>query len=365
MYKQRSARTSGVLPPEKPPPRPSPTPTPTPLPTVVTIEELVDASNGRDIDRVKQLMRADPEVVSRCDNQGRTVLHHACGKGNLQVVDHILSAILPTTPSLLHQKDGYGETPLHRAARFNHSTISRLLLRHGASLATRDLHGNSPLHVAAHTGKAEMVELLVGLGADVVVQNNVGATPLDVAKVSTFSNKKVVGLLQVASQKVRQMVHSPVAHPTTTHIRPTVRGSETPAQVTEEIFGFRGHYVRSKGEALLDDWLYFHRVWHSYEHQFILPTSPTTLLTPDFYLPDYDVYIELWGFAEDDPIGKTYTARRREKEEMYRKFDAPVIGIGQEDLKCLDDFMGRKLAEWRARKTEGQKSANKPVGRGE
>lgn len=252
MYKQRSARTPGVLPPEKPPPRPPSTPDP--LPTAVTIEELVNASNGRDIDRVKLLMRANPKVVSRCDNQGRTVLHHACGKGNLQVGlnscrsnelpitftfktnFHFLS-LFPSSPfkhfirllitffptyfppphlsftkrtsmvSAVHPFSSFpflthlplcflGETPLHRAARFNHSAIARLLLRHGASLTTRDLHGNSPLHVAAHTGKAEMVELLVGLGADMVIQNNVGATPLDVAKASTFSNKKVVGLLQ-------------------------------------------------------------------------------------------------------------------------------------------------------------------------
>lgn len=64
-------------------------------------------------------------------------------------------------------------------------------------------------------------------------------------------------------------------------------------------------------------------------------------------------------------MGESYTARRREKEEMYRKFDAPVIGIGQEDLKCLDDVMRRKLAEWRARKKEGLESANRPVERGE
>ncbi|RUS24304.1 ankyrin repeat-containing domain protein, partial [Jimgerdemannia flammicorona] len=300
------------------------------LSTPVTLDHVIQASNTRNFEQVKRCLRADPALALACDERGRTLLHHACGKGHLQVVEHILSTAFSTTPSLLHQKDC-------GAARFNHPHITLLLLRQGASLAVRDAQGNTPLHIAAHTGKGEMIEMLVGQGADVGLRNTAGRTPLDEARASSFSNGKVVGLLKVASESRKRSVESVEKAADDGSLAPHVQAAPDPPR----------HYVRSKGEALIDDWLYYHRIWHSYEHQFIPPTSPSTPLTPDFYLPDYDVYLELWGFADDDPAGKLYTARRREKEEIYERFGAPVIGVGQEELKCLDDVLARRLAEWK------------------
>ncbi|RUP44852.1 ankyrin repeat-containing domain protein, partial [Jimgerdemannia flammicorona] len=269
----------------------------------------------------------------------------------------------PTTVSSLP-----GETPLHRAARFNHPHITLLLLRQGANLAVRDAQGNTPLHIAAHTGKGEMIEMLVGQGADVGLRNTAGRTPLDEARASSFSNGKVVGLLKVASESRKRSVESVERAADDGSLAPHVQAAPDPPRKSQkrssdvglikdprknwpcEYRCSDGHYVRSKGEALIDDWLYYHRIWHSYEHQFIPPTSPSTPLTPDFYLPDYDVYLELWGFADDDPAGKLYTARRREKEEIYERFGAPVIGVGQEELKCLDDVLARRLAEWKVKR---------------
>ncbi|HCZ8841478.1 TPA: glycerol kinase, partial [Vibrio alginolyticus] len=49
-----------------------------------------------------------------------------------------------------------------------------------------------------------------------------------------------------------------------------------------------GHYVRSKGELLIDNWLYLAGVVHAYERQ--LPIDQD--VTSDFYLPGGKVYLQ-------------------------------------------------------------------------
>ncbi|MBK8822152.1 MAG: hypothetical protein IPN58_05960 [Anaerolineales bacterium] len=49
-----------------------------------------------------------------------------------------------------------------------------------------------------------------------------------------------------------------------------------------------GHWVRSKAEMLIDNWLYMSGVVHGYERQ--LPVEEE--LYCDFYIPEGKVYIE-------------------------------------------------------------------------
>lgn len=72
-----------------------------------------------------------------------------------------------------------------------------------------------------------------------------------------------------------------------------------------------GHWVRSKAEGLVDNWLYMSGIVHAYER--LLPVEEE--LYCDFYVPAGKVYIEYWGL-ENDP---KYRERKEQKKEIYKK----------------------------------------------
>ncbi len=54
-----------------------------------------------------------------------------------------------------------------------------------------------------------------------------------------------------------------------------------------------GHIVRSKGELIIDNYLYILGLNHIYEKKIKILKNQ---VKSDWYLTDYDIYIEYWGF---------------------------------------------------------------------
>ena len=81
------------------------------------------------------------------------------------------------------------ETPLHRAAFYQHAECMQVLLDEGADPHPGDSRGDTPLHVAASMNRDEAARLLMGAGADVETLNGEGLTPLDLA----ISNRHLLG----------------------------------------------------------------------------------------------------------------------------------------------------------------------------
>lgn len=96
-----------------------------------------------------------------------------------------------------------------------------------------------------------------------------------------------------------------------------------------------GHYVRSKAEMLIDNWLYMAELVHAYERK--LPVEEE--LYSDFYIPAGKVYIEYWGY-ENDP---KYLARKQKKREIYAKYGFKLIELEEKDIQNLDDVLPRLL----------------------
>jgi hypothetical protein len=80
-----------------------------------------------------------------------------------------------------------------------------------------------------------------------------------------------------------------------------------------------GHLVRSKGELIIDNYLYFLGISHIYERILILWGNK---IKCDWFLPKYDLYIEYWGYT-----GKKYLERKEEKLRLYRKAKLELISI--------------------------------------
>lgn len=99
-----------------------------------------------------------------------------------------------------------------------------------------------------------------------------------------------------------------------------------------------GHYVRSKAEMLIDNWLYMAGIVHAYERK--LPIEED--LYCDFYLPTGKVYIEFWGL-EDDP---KYAHRKKIKQDLYAKYGFNLIDLNDHDVQNLDDVLPRMLLKF-------------------
>lgn len=99
-----------------------------------------------------------------------------------------------------------------------------------------------------------------------------------------------------------------------------------------------GHYVRSRAEMLIDNWLYMSEIVHAYERK--LPIEEDVYC--DFYLPVGKVYIEFWGLENDEK----YKERKREKIRIYEKYGFNLIELNDSDIQNLDDILPKKLLKY-------------------
>lgn len=72
-----------------------------------------------------------------------------------------------------------------------------------------------------------------------------------------------------------------------------------------------GHYVRSKSERDIDDFFFHNKIRHVYEPTYINQKTKKSKC-PDFYLPDYNLYIEYFGLKTEK-----YLKDKEEKIRLY------------------------------------------------
>ncbi|MCF6335761.1 MAG: hypothetical protein L3J12_08475, partial [Spirochaetales bacterium] len=99
-----------------------------------------------------------------------------------------------------------------------------------------------------------------------------------------------------------------------------------------------GHYVRSKAEMIIDNWLYMTEIAHAYERK--LPIEEPGYC--DFYIPKGKVYIEYWGYENDE----NYLERKKKKIELYNKYNFHLIELDDKAVKNLDDVLPRLLRKY-------------------
>lgn len=99
-----------------------------------------------------------------------------------------------------------------------------------------------------------------------------------------------------------------------------------------------GHFVRSKAEMLIDNWLYMAEIVHAYERK--LPIEEDVY--SDFYIPTGKVYVEYWGLEND----AKYRARKEEKISIYRKYGFNLIELTEKEVQNLDDHLPRLLLKY-------------------
>ncbi len=112
-------------------------------------------------------------------------------------------------------------------------------------------------------------------------------------------------------------------------------------------------WVRSKMEKKVANFFTNNAIAFIYEKGIILPQHATivpnyyivrwvlkkilkqwkraVIIHPDFYLPQYDVYVEVWGMIHDPKYRTTMHAKKR----LYKKNKIPLINLYPKDVSSI------------------------------
>lgn len=110
----------------------------------------------------------------------------------------------------------------------------------------------------------------------------------------------------------------------------------------------KGEKVKSNGEKLIADYLYQNNIRYTYEK----PVRTKGLLSrhisyPDFYLEDYDTYLEYWGMVnvENERTRTEYTRSMNWKMAQYYNNRIKFISIYPSNLDNLDIIFRHRLRD--------------------
>jgi len=97
--------------------------------------------------------------------------------------------------------------------------------------------------------------------------------------------------------------------------------------------------VQSQGEKRIGDWLAARKIEYVYDERYRIAGDVS--LRPDFYLPEFDLYIEYWGMKTHD-----YLARKSEKRFLYQRAGKKLISLDWRDLPRLESKLKLKLSRY-------------------
>lgn len=100
-----------------------------------------------------------------------------------------------------------------------------------------------------------------------------------------------------------------------------------------------GTAVQSKGEKLIADWLNSNKIAYIYDDRFRIAEGD--MIRPDFYLPEFDIYIEYWGMNTPE-----YNAKRANKIHLYQRASKKLISLTPADTIDLDAVLKLKLSRY-------------------
>jgi ankyrin repeat protein len=143
--------------------------------------DLFEAASVGDLDRLTELVAADPGSVDARSGDGFTALHLAAFFGSDEAARLLVTREADVDARGLGWMTG---TPLHSAAASRHARVVDVLLEADADPNARQSGGWTPLHAAAKNGDVASVRLLLASGADPAARNDDGVDVLALAEAS-------------------------------------------------------------------------------------------------------------------------------------------------------------------------------------
>lgn len=117
------------------------------------------------------------------------------------------------------------------------------------------------------------------------------------------------------------------------------RNFDTKVELNKTIIAKAGTLVQSDGERLIADWLTCHHVAYRYDERYRILSGHA--VRPDFYLPEFDVYIEYWGMDTTD-----YKIGMLKKQQLYQQEGKRLISVHPADKALLGDHLRQKLSHF-------------------
>ena len=117
------------------------------------------------------------------------------------------------------------------------------------------------------------------------------------------------------------------------------RNFDTKVELNKTIRAADGTFVQSDGERKIADFLARHGIAYRYDERMRIIEG--LAIRPDYYLPEFDVYIEYWGMDTID-----YKIGMLKKLKLYQQQGKKLVSIYREDKPHLDEVLTRKLGKY-------------------
>jgi len=132
-------------------------------------QDIFSAAAEGNLERIKQLISENHELVKECNKNQNTALHLAAQRGHLETVRYLLDK-----GAEVNAKSKYETTPLFSAAETGNLELAEMLIKYKADVNAVSQFFGTALHRAVYMGHPEVVKLLLKHGADVTIQNSTG-----------------------------------------------------------------------------------------------------------------------------------------------------------------------------------------------
>ncbi|MBU0728719.1 MAG: HEAT repeat domain-containing protein, partial [Proteobacteria bacterium] len=118
------------------------------------------------------------------------------------------------------------------------------------------------------------------------------------------------------------------------------RNFETKVELQKNIRAKDGTWVQSDGERLICEALDAEQIRYRYDERFRILDGYA--IRPDFYLPEFDVYIEYWGMDTAD-----YKIGMLKKQKLYQQQGKKLISFYSTDKPRIREQLLSKLEKYK------------------
>lgn len=141
--------------------------------------DIFEASALGRVDRIKQLLRENPSLVSAYAPDGFHPVGLAAFFGHLDAVTALLAAGADVHAAA---RNSFKVQAIHAAVASKNIAIVRAVLDAGADPNAAQQQGFRPIHEAGSSGSRELAELLLKHGADPTLKGENGKNAIDIAR---------------------------------------------------------------------------------------------------------------------------------------------------------------------------------------
>lgn len=151
-------------------------------------KSIFDIARTGTLAEVKDLMKKEPDIINKTNENGFSPLILACYRGNTEVAKFLMDNVKD-----VNYKSQEGTALAGLSVKYN-KELTTYLLSKNADPNIADSTGATPLFWAVKFGNKELIELLLKHKADKSKKDSMGMTPFEYALQT--NNKEIINLLK-------------------------------------------------------------------------------------------------------------------------------------------------------------------------